>query len=44
MVTSIRGNRDVFAFYVVVEVGRLGGEAAIRALPLAGHALQLGHL
>jgi len=44
MVTSIRGNGDVFAFDVVVEVGRLGHEAAICALPLAGNPFQLRHL
>lgn len=44
MVTSIRGNGDVFAFDVVVEVGRLGRKATVRALPLARHPLQLRHL
>ena len=41
MVTSIRGNGDVFAFDVVVEVGRLGRKATVRALPLARHPLRL---
>ena len=44
MVTGIGGYRDVFAFYVVVEVRRLGCEATISALPLARNPLQLRHL
>lgn len=34
----------MFAFDVVVEVGRLGREATVGALPLARHPLQLRHL
>ena len=34
----------MFAFDVVVQVGRLGGETTVSALPLARHPLQLRHL
>ena len=44
MLTGIRGDRDVLALNVIIQVRRLSNETTVVALPLPWNTVQLGHL